>query len=96
MDHWKVLESVESGAAASWSLSQLGRRILNKDFAPGFFVDHFIKDMGLALDEAKKMNLCLPGLALAHQLYVALKAQGGGLKGTQALYLALSHLSQLS
>ena len=93
MDPWKVLESVESGAAASWSLSQLGRRVLDKNFEPGFYVEHFIKDMGLALDEAKKMNLSLPGLALAHQLYIALKAQGGGKKGTQALFLALSELS---
>ena len=93
MDPWKVLESVESGAASSWSLSQLGRRVLDKNFEPGFYVEHFIKDMGLALDEAKKMNLCLPGLALAHQLYIALKAQGGGKKGTQALFLALSELS---
>ena len=95
MDPWKVLESVESGAAASWSLSQLGRRILEKNFAPGFYVDHFIKDMGIALEEAKRMNLSLPGLSLAHQLYIALKAQGGGQMGTQALYKALERVNNI-
>ncbi|MEC7182612.1 MAG: NAD(P)-dependent oxidoreductase [Bdellovibrionota bacterium] len=96
MDPWKVLESVESGAAASWSLSQLGRRILKKDFTPGFYVDHFIKDMGIALEEAKKMDLGLPGLSLAHQLYLALKDQGGGQLGTQALYKALERINNIS
>jgi len=88
-----VLASVASGAAGSWSLSNLGPRIINHDFDPGFFVEHFIKDMGIALDEAKRMNLSLPGLALAHQLYVALRAQGHGRDGTQALQLALAKLS---
>ena len=88
-----VLASVASGAAGSWSLSNLGPRIINHDFDPGFFVEHFIKDMGIALDEAKRMNLSLPGLALAHQLYVALRAQGHGRDGTQDLQLALGKLS---
>jgi 3-hydroxyisobutyrate dehydrogenase len=69
-----VLSSVASGAAGSWSLSNLGPRIIEGNFDPGFFVEHFIKDMGIALDEAKRMNLSLPGLALAHQLYIALQA----------------------
>jgi len=88
-----VLESVASGAAGSWSLSNLGPRIMKNDFDPGFFVEHFIKDMGIALDEAKRMGLCLPGLALAHQLYLALEAQGHGRDGTQSLELALARLS---
>jgi 3-hydroxyisobutyrate dehydrogenase len=88
-----VLESVGSGAAASWSLLNLGPRMMRGDYKPGFFVEHFIKDMGIALDEAKRMNLALPGLALAHQLYVALKAQGHGRDGTQALILALASVS---
>ena len=95
MDPWKVLDSVESGAAASWSLSQLGRRILKRDFSPGFYVEHFIKDMGIALEEAKRMNLSLPGLSLAHQLYLALKAQGGAKLGTQALYRALERINNI-
>ena len=65
------------------------------NFDPGFFVEHFIKDMGIALAEARRMNLALPGLALAHQLYAALEAQGGGRKGIQALVLALASLSDV-
>jgi 3-hydroxyisobutyrate dehydrogenase len=88
-----VLESVATGAAGSWSLSNLGPRIMNNNFDPGFFVEHFIKDMGIALAEAKRMGLCLPGLALAHQLYLAVKAQGHGRDGTHALELALARIS---
>jgi 3-hydroxyisobutyrate dehydrogenase len=88
-----VLQSVAPGAAGSWSLSNLGPRIIANNFDPGFFVEHFIKDMGIALDEANRMGLSLPGLALSRQLYVALKAQGHGRDGTHALMLALSELS---
>ena len=66
-----VMQSVAPGAAGSWSLSNLGPRIINNKFDPGFFVEHFIKDMGLALAEAKRIGLSLPGLALANQLYLA-------------------------
>jgi 3-hydroxyisobutyrate dehydrogenase len=88
-----VLQSVASGAAGSWSLSNLGPRIIQNNFAPGFFVEHFIKDMGIALDEAQRLGLSLPGLALAKQLYLALQAQGHGRAGTHALELALASLS---
>jgi len=88
-----VMQSVASGAAGSWSLSNLGPRIINNNFDPGFFVEHFIKDMGIALDEARRMGLSLPGLALSHQLYLALQAQGHGRDGTHALQLALASLS---
>ena len=88
-----VLQSVAPGAAGSWSLSNLGPRIIANNFDPGFFVEHFIKDMGIALDEAKRLGICLPGLALAHQLYISLKAQGHGRDGTHALELALAKLS---
>jgi 3-hydroxyisobutyrate dehydrogenase len=90
-----VLESVSGGAAGSWSLSNYAPRMLKGNFDPGFFVEHFIKDMGIALAEAKRMNLSLPGLALAEQLYLALEAQGHGRKGTHALMLALAKLSNL-
>lgn len=93
LDLNRVMQSVASGAAGSWSLSNLGPRIIENRFDPGFFVEHFIKDMGMALDEAKRMGLALPGLALAHQLYLALKAQGHGRDGTHALALALASLS---
>ena len=93
LDLDRVMESVSGGAAGSWSLSNYGPRMLKGDFKPGFFVEHFIKDMGIALEEAGRMNLSLPGLGLAHQLYTALKAQGHGRKGTQSLLLALEKLS---
>lgn len=88
-----VLQSVGSGAAGSWSLANLGPRIIANDFDPGFFVEHFIKDMRIALDEADRMGLALPGLALAKQLYLAVQAQGHGRDGTHALQLALASLS---
>jgi 3-hydroxyisobutyrate dehydrogenase len=88
-----VMQSVGPGAAGSWSLANLGPRIINNNFDPGFFVEHFIKDMGIALDESKRMGLCMPGLALAHQLYVSLKSQGHGRDGTHALELALAKMA---
>ena len=91
LDPTRVLKSVSGGAAGSWSLQNLAPRMLAGDFAPGFFVEHFIKDMGIALGEAEAMNLALPGLALAKQLYEALRAQGswarrhpGAVSGTTA------------
>ncbi|HRA87784.1 MAG TPA: NAD(P)-dependent oxidoreductase, partial [Planctomycetaceae bacterium] len=88
-----ILKSVSSGAAGSWSLSNLAPRIIDKNFDPGFFVEHFIKDMGIALEESRRMGLSMPGLALAMQLYLAVKAQGFGRNGTHALMLALANLS---
>ncbi len=95
LDLKTVLQSVGAGGAASWSLNNLGPRIIDRNFEPGFFVEHFIKDMGIALDEAKRMGLALPGLALANQLYLAVKAEGYGRKGTHALMLALEQLSNV-
>jgi 3-hydroxyisobutyrate dehydrogenase len=95
LDLDKVLESVASGAAGSWSLSNYGPRIIAGNFDPGFFVAHFIKDMGIALEEARRMQLALPGLALAEQLYQAVAAQGHARKGTHALMLALAQLSNV-
>jgi 3-hydroxyisobutyrate dehydrogenase len=88
-----VMQSVASGAAGSWSLSNLGPRIIAGNFEPGFFVEHFIKDMGIALAESKRMKLSMPGLALAQQLYLALAAQGHERDGTHALELALAAMS---
>jgi 3-hydroxyisobutyrate dehydrogenase len=93
LDVESVLASVSNGAAASWALANLAPRIVAEDYAPGFFVDHFVKDMAMVLDEAARAQLALPGLALAHQLYVALQAQGHGRDGTQSLILALQALS---
>ncbi len=93
LDLTTVLKSVSSGAAGSWSLSNLGPRIIDNNFDPGFFVEHFIKDMGIALDESRRMGLSMPGLALAQQLYLAVRGQGFGRNGTHALLLALSQMS---
>ncbi len=95
LDLNRVMESVASGAAGSWSLSNLGTRMIAGNFDPGFFVEHFLKDMGIALAESRRMKLALPGLALAEQLYRAVEAQGHGRKGTHALMLALAKLSNL-
>jgi len=88
-----VLQSVGSGAAGSWSLSNYGPRIIAGNFEPGFFVEHFIKDMGIALAESKRMGLSMPGLALGEQLYLSLKAHGHGRDGTHSLQLALAAMS---
>ena len=88
-----MLSSIKSGAAGCWTLENLAPRVLKRNFDPGFLVEHFIKDMGIALAEARRMNLALPGLALVQQLYIAVQAQGHGRKGTHALVLALEHLS---
>lgn len=81
----EVLKSISSGAAGSWSLSNLAPRILKQDLEPGFYIKHFIKDMKIALDEAEKMSLQLPGLQLAKKMYDILLTEGYGEKGTQAL-----------
>ncbi len=90
-----VLQSVSSGAAGSWSLSNLAPRCIRGDFAPGFFVEHFVKDMGIALAEAARMQLQLPGLQLANELYTALAQHGHAKSGTHALLLELAQRSQL-
>ena len=81
-----VLKSISTGAAGSWSLSNLAPRMLNGDFAPGFYIKHFIKDMKIALNEAEQMNMEVPGLALAKSLYDQLVESGEENSGTQALY----------
>ncbi len=95
LDLETVLHSIAGGAAGCWTLDNLAPRVLKRDFAPGFYIDHFIKDMEIALDEAARLNLCLPGLALVNQLYRAVRAQGKGLCGTQALVLALEQLANI-
>ena len=95
LDLNSVMESVSGGAAGSWSLSNYGPRMLRGDFEAGFFVDHFVKDMGIALNEARAMQIPTPGLALAHELYVSLQALGLGQQGTQSLILALARLANV-
>jgi 3-hydroxyisobutyrate dehydrogenase len=86
LDLNEVIEVIGKGAASSWSINNLGRRIVKGDFNPGFFIKHFVKDMGIALEEAKRMNLALPGLALANQFYIAAQSLGYENLGTQGLY----------
>jgi 3-hydroxyisobutyrate dehydrogenase len=90
-----MLQSIRTGAAGCWTLDNLAPRILKGNFDPGFLVDHFVKDMGLALEEAQRMNLTLPGLKLVHDLYRRAQAIGHGSKGTHALILALSEMSNI-
>jgi 3-hydroxyisobutyrate dehydrogenase len=93
LDPERVLASVSGGAAGSWSLANLAPRMLAGDFSPGFYVEHFVKDMDIALREAQRMKLTLPGLELARQLYERLVVLGHARSGTQALVLALAELS---
>ena len=95
LDPQQVLEAIGPGAAGSWALQNLAPRMLQGDFAPGFLVEHFLKDLGIALAECRRMHLALPGTALAEQLYLAASAQGHARSGTQALVLALASLSAL-
>jgi 3-hydroxyisobutyrate dehydrogenase len=95
LDPETMLSSISGGAAACWSLDNLAPRILKRDFEPGFFVAHFIKDMGIALEEARRMKISLPGLALAHQLYQSVSDLGYDRKGTQALMLALENMAEV-
>lgn len=86
LDPENVLKSISTGAAGSWSLSNLAPRMLKGDFAPGFYIKHFIKDMGIALEAAEEMGMMTPGLKLTKSLYDELAEKGEENKGTQALY----------
>ena len=96
LDIETTLRAISPGAAGSWSLTNLAPRIVKGDFAPGFMVEHFVKDMGLALEECRRMHLDLPGLALAESLYARLMEMGHGRLGTQALVLALAMQSSVA
>jgi 3-hydroxyisobutyrate dehydrogenase len=96
LDPELVLKSVSSGAAGSWALSNLAPRILKGDFAPGFFVDHIVKDLQIAVEEAEKLGLSLAGLANARKMYEYLQSMDRGSSGTQALILALAKMNGVS
>jgi 3-hydroxyisobutyrate dehydrogenase len=91
----RIITSVASGAAGSWSLSNLGPRILKGDFQPGFYVEHFLKDLGIALDESRRMGLKLVGVEVCEQLYRSLKEQGDGRLGTQSLIRGIARLNNI-
>ena len=89
----EVINVIGKGAAGCWSINNLGPRIVDGNFDPGFYIKHFIKDMGIALQEAKQMNLSLPGLALAYQFYISATAMGLENLGTQGLYKVFAKMN---
>jgi 3-hydroxyisobutyrate dehydrogenase len=93
LDLNNVIESTASGAAGSWALSNLAPRIIRGDFKPGFFVEHFLKDLGIILEESRRMDLRLPGVELAERLYKEVAALGHSRSGTQSLILALAKIN---
>ena len=96
LDPEKLVATISKGAAGCWTLDNLAPRVIKGDYAPGFMVDHFIKDMSIALSEADDMGLSLPSLALTRELYKAVSAEGYGKDGTQVLVKALRKLSGIS
>ncbi len=88
-----VINVIGKGAAGCWSINNLGPRIVAGNFDPGFFIKHFVKDMGIALQEAKQMKLSLPGLALAYQFYISAMAMDLENLGTQGLYKVLAKMN---
>ena len=94
LDQQGVIDIIGKGAAGSWSINNLGPRIAKKDYNPGFYVEHFIKDMSIALKESAAIKFSMPGLALVHQLYIALLAKGRGRDGTQSLINILETLNE--
>lgn len=84
-----MIELLSSGAAQSFQLGVLGPRMLKRDFEPGFYVEHFVKDLGIVLEESKRMGIAVPGTALAHEFYISLIAHGGAKMGTQGLLTCL-------
>ena len=95
LDLDEVISVIGKGAASSWAINNIGPKIVERNFDPGFYIEHFVKDMGIALEEAKRMNLKLPGLDLVNQLYTSLVNEGKGKLGTQALVLALEKMNNL-
>ena len=89
LDLNQSIDLISLGAASSTALTVLGRRAVNGNYDPGFYVEHYIKDLTIAVEECDRMDLALPCLSLVRQLYVGLKAQGGGRLGTQALIKVL-------
>ncbi|MGD1821081.1 MAG: NAD(P)-dependent oxidoreductase [Pleomorphochaeta sp.] len=94
LDLTTLIDTIKSGAAGCWTLDNLAPRIVKEDYNPGFFIDHFIKDMKIAIDECEKLSINLPTLKLVEQLYEQLQKDGKGKLGTQALILALRELNK--
>ncbi len=95
LDSKKLIDLIKHGAAQSFSLERYGPRILERDFKPGFYVEHFVKDMEICLEECRRMNLSLPALTNAHQLYKLYVAQGGGRRGAHGLLECLEFINNI-
>ena len=93
LDLHQVIETIVLGGASSTALNVLGRRMVDGNFDPGFYVEHYIKDLTIAVEECDRMGLALPCLGLVRQLYIALQAQGGGRLGSQALIKVIENLN---
>ena len=91
----QMIDLLKGGAAGSFSLAKLAPRMIKRDFEPGFYVEHFVKDLGIVLEESKRMNISVPGTALAHQFYMALIAQGGEKMGTQGLLTTIEKFNNV-
>jgi 3-hydroxyisobutyrate dehydrogenase len=89
----KAIEAVKDGAAGSWQFANLGPRIINRDFRPGFMIDLVQKDLKLVMETSESVKLPLPVTGLIHQMYYSLQAAGDGKSGTQALVKVLERLS---
>jgi 3-hydroxyisobutyrate dehydrogenase len=93
LDLESVIGVIGKGAASSFLINNLGPRIAAGNYDPGFYIEHFVKDMGIALAEAERMNLAMPGLSLVHQFYLSAKALGWEKLGTQGLYRVLARMN---
>ena len=96
LDLDKVVQTIKGGAAGSFPLSVTAPKIIAGDMTPYFYLEHFVKDMEIAIDECRRMGIALPGLALVHQLYTSVMAQGGARMGVQALIKALEQLNNIT
>ena len=93
LDLYQMIQLLDKGAAGSAQLRMLAPRMLRRDFTPGFFVEHLVKDLGIALDECRRMNISLPGMSLGSQFLQAYQAQGGSRNGTHGLLEVLEKLN---
>ncbi len=93
LDLKKVLEAISTGAGSSWQLVNLGPRIMNRDFDPGFKAEHLAKDLRIVSETSHILSLPLPGTAVVYQLLKSLVAKGKGSLGTQALITVLEELA---
>ncbi len=91
----KVIDAIGKGTAASWSINNLGRRMAAKKYTTGFFIKHFVKDMGIALEAAKRRHLALPGLSLVHQFYLIAMNEGLENAGYQAIYQVFAKMNNI-